>query len=384
MRKCRHILVLILAVISSAGTGFAARRAGTAAAAGGSGILSLNPESKVLPLLLSARSVSERYGGGPALQSVTFLHFSDLHGSVENLGRIVEFRNAWSPYIDDAVHTGDAVVCYMDNPNPWKQVSGAENIINLIGNHDCWKGHKTWAETAVPYDATKEDVYGIFIKPFVSRWNVVQPSGVGDKSSPDHCACYFHKDYPAAKLRFIALDSIHYDSAQDSWFASVLDDAARKGYAVIAAQHYFSQTGLRSLDSGFSSGPGIPACTNPDLPQIECMREQAFITLDRFIDAGGVFVCWMSGHDHEDYIGVIPGHERQLQILVDKAGEKDGYMHEDRTRGTVNQDSFNLLTVNRSKDLMTIQRIGCTRGPRMRAKTVFCYDYKSRKVIVNE
>ena len=67
------------------------------------------------------------------------------------------------------------------------------------------------------------------------------------------------------------------------------------------------------------------------------------------------------------------GHERQLQILVDKAGEKDAYMHEDRTPGTVTQDSFNLVTINPSKNLLIIQRIGCTRGPGMRSKTLFCY-----------
>lgn len=351
----------------------------------GTGILDLNPAEKVLPTLLSARASGGSWDKPAAEKSLTLIHFSDLHGYNPNLERIIEFYDAYSEYIADAVHTGDAVICYLDNPNPWAQVKGAGKIINLIGNHDCWKGHKTWAETNIPYDATAEDAYRKFIGPYVHNWGVVQPNGVTDVKSPAYCACYFYKDYPESKVRLIALDSIHYDEAQDRWFDDVLRDAAARGYAVVGAQHYFSQTGLTSIDSGFSTASGIPACwQDPQAPQIECMREQAFITLDRFIDDGGIFVCWLSGHDHEDYIGRVNGHERQLQILVDKAGEKDAYMHEDRTPGTVNQDSFNLVTVNPGKNLLTIQRIGCTRGPGMRSKTLFCYDYKTRAVTVNE
>lgn len=351
---------------------------------GTAGILELNPPEKVLPVLLSARAEGGTWDHPATEKSLTLLHFSDLHGCRENLGRIVEFRDAYAEYIADAVHTGDVVACYMDDVNPWTKVKGAKDIINVVGNHDCWKGHKTWAETDVPYDATAADVYKVIVKPFVRKWNVVQPEGVNDRNSAYHCACYFYKDYPESKVRLVALDGIHYDDAQDEWLSGVLADALAKGYAVMGAQHYFSCTGLSCVDSGFSSGKSIPACGNPGAPQIECTVERVFETVDRFIDAGGVFVCWLSGHDHEDYIGYVTGHERQLQILVDKAGVKDGYMREDRTPGTVNQDSFNLVTVNASKHLLVIQRIGCTRGPGMRSKSLFCYDYVERKITVNE
>ena len=350
----------------------------------GTDIVALHPEREVLPPLLAARAEGGSWDKPAAEKPLTLLHFSDLHGSCENLERIVAFRNAYSEYIDDAIHTGDAVSSYMDDANPWTKVRGAGGIINVIGNHDCWKGHRTWAETDIPYDASAEEAYGIFIAPFIGGWGVVQPEGVTDRTSDRYCGCYFYKDYPQSKVRLIALDCIHYDDAQDLWFDSALKDAARKGYAVVGAQHYFSQTGLESLDTGFSSGPGIAACADPDRPQIECSPERIFTTLDRFMDAGGVFVCWLSGHEHEDYIGFVRGHSRQLQILVEKAGEKDVYIHEDRTEGTVNQDAFNLVTVNPSKHLLVIQRIGSTRGPKMRSKTLFAYDYAERTVSADE
>lgn len=372
--------LLIILAVSAAMTGSNVALTGTDK----TGILGLHPKEKVVPMLLSARAEGGSWNKPATEKAVTLLHFSDLHGSVANLGRIVEFYDAYSAYIEDAIHTGDAVSCYIDDPNPWAKVKGAGKIINVIGNHDCWKGHKTWAETDIPYDATAEDAYKVFISPFVREWNVVQPDGVKKKGSEQYCACYFYKDYRESKVRLIALDCIHYDAAQDKWFAEVLQDAASKGYTVIGAQHYFSQTGLESIESGFSTKAGIGECSDPDRPQIECTREQAFITLDRFIDNGGKFVCWMSGHDHEDYIGYVRGHGRQLQILIDKAGDKDIYMHEDRTPGTINQDSFNLVTVNPSKNLLTIQRIGCTRGPEMQSKTIFSYNYLNREIIVNE
>lgn len=348
------------------------------------GILDLNPREKVLPPLLSARAEGGSWNRPAVVKPLTLLHFSDLHGSVENLERIVEFREAYSEYIADAIHTGDAVSCYLDDVNPWTKVKGAAKIMGIIGNHDCWKGHKTWAETDFPYDASPEDAYKVIIGPFVRQWDVVQPEGVADRKSGYFCACYFYKDYPGSKVRLVALDCVHYDEFQDIWLDNVLTDARERGYAVVGAVHYFSQTGLQGIESGFTTNPSIPSCSNPDAPQIECMREQAFVTVDRFIDNGGEFVCWLSGHDHEDYIGIVPSHTRQLQILVDKAGEKDMYMHEDRTKGTVNQDSFNLVTVNPSKSLLVIQRIGCTRGPEMKSKTLFCYNYRKRTIIVNE
>ena len=114
------------------------------------------------------------------------------------------------------------------------------------------------------------------------------------------------------------------------------------------------------------------------------MSDLAFEAVDAFIGKGGMFICWLGGHTHVDYLGWVRGHERQLQIMVDKAGEGDIYMQEDRTRGTVNQDAFNLITVNPSRNLLVVDRIGCSRDQYLRSKQLFVYDYLKRKVLVNE
>jgi len=350
------------------------------------GILDLNPQNEVLPTLLSARRVSSHSKGEV---SVTFLQFSDLHGSSDNLARVVEFNKAYAEYIDEAIHLGDVVAGYFDNPNPWDQVPGAREIINIVGNHDCWKGYKVWAQTNHPYDATLEDAYYKILvgadrqHPFIDGWDVKQPEGVKKKNSKHYCACYFYKDYD--NVRLVVLDGLHYFEAQDEWFNATLSDAAKKGKTVIAAVHFPPQPGVKLIESGFSSsleylGP-VP---DPGESQMERTPDAAYKAVDKFIAQGGSFACWMSGHTHVDVIGHVIGHEKQLQVIVDKGGAKDIYMEEDRTIGTKNQDAFNLLTVNTSKHLVVIQRIGCTRDEKMRSKKLFCFDYLSGEVIVNE
>ncbi len=356
-----------------------------------SGITDFHKDNEVVPMLLSARK--ERAGAPKDADNkpLTLLHFSDLHGCAENLQRIVDFSQAYKDYIDDVIHTGDGVICYLDDPNEFCKVSGADRILNTVGNHDCWKGHLVWAQTDKPYDATKEDVYNMLFvgddpsSPLVDKWNVTQPSGVKDKKSPDYFACYYYKDYPHSRIRLIVLDCIHYDEAQNRWFEDCLGDAAGKGLTVIGVTHFPAQNGNTALDSGFAPiGGKLSGVENPNVVQFEAMPDAAFAAVDRFIDKDGVFVCWLSGHTHSDFISTVDGHERQLQIIVDKGGSGDAYMSEDRSVGTINQDAFNLTTVNTTKSLLIINRIGCTTGPDMRSKKLFVYDYKSRKIVTSE
>ena len=359
--------------------------AGCGPAGDGTGILDFNPPEDVIPRLLSAQKNAASWDKPEALKSLTVLHFTDLHGDPVNLARIVEFYDAYDEYIDEAIHAGDAVICYWDNPNEWNNVPGAERILNTIGNHDCWQGHKVWAETDYPYDASQEDAYALIMKPFIKGWNVVQPDGVDDPSSPDWCACYYYKDYEDSGIRMIVLDCMHYFDAQKQWFDKTLAEALEKNLQVFVVQHYPAQTGVEGIACGFTpEGRDIRAEENPDVPQMECMPDAAFASVDRFMDGGGTFICWLSGHTHTDFIGHVAGHSRQLQIIADKSGEGDGYMREDRTVGTRNQDAFNLVTFNPSKGMVVLDRIGCTRGGDMRSKKLFVYNYLTGQVVTSE
>lgn len=351
------------------------------------GIIDLNPSSEVLPRLRTARKAAVEWGAKEkAPASWTVLQFSDLHGSNENLERIVTFRNAYSDYLDAAIHMGDAVYCYFDDPYPWENVEGTEALMNIVGNHDCWKGHKLWSQSNRPYDASQADVFRRFIGPFIGKWDVKSPEGLDDEASPHYQACYYYKDYPQSGIRLIVLDCIHYSSAQHEWFQALLSEAAQNKLTVVAAQHYPPQSGVVPIDCGFTDlDLDIDAEPAPqgDM-QMERMPDEAYIAVDHFLDQGGQFACWLSGHTHLDYVGMVRSHERQLQIIVDKAGEVDDYMQEDRTKGTQSQDAFNLVTVNPSRGVLFIDRIGCNRDQYMRSKKLLVFDYKKRQIIASE
>lgn len=356
------------------------------------GILDFHPKEEVVPLLEAARSRAVVWGQGAAAPALTLLHFSDLHGDSENLARIAQFKEAYSAWIEDAIHVGDAVACYWDDPNPWDQVPSAHTILNVVGNHDCWKGHLLWSQTPLPYDATQADAYSLIMtgknsaRPFIRSWGVVQPEGFDRPSSPHYKACYYYKDYPDQTVRLIVLDCMHYGDIQHEWFQATLKQALGAGLTVIAAQHYPAQSGLDAIPGGFSERDEVLGPEPSPAPdsQMERMPDRAFTAIDEFMAEGGTFACWLSGHTHLDFVGHVPGHSRQLQIIADKAGFKDDYMQEARPRGTRFQDAFNLVTVNPGRSLLVIQRIGCNRDQYLRPKTLFCYDYKNGTVLVNE
>ncbi|MBQ9194818.1 MAG: metallophosphoesterase [Bacteroidales bacterium] len=346
------------------------------------GILDFHPADEVVPLLEAARSRAVVWGRPESAPALTLLHFSDLHGDGENLSRIAEFRRAYGARIEDAIHLGDAVACYWDDPNPWDQVPEARGILNVVGNHDCWKGHLVWAQTHRPYDATPEEAYSLIMegkdasRPFIEEWGVVYTPGL----------CYYYKDYSAQKIRLVVLDCMHYDAAQHVWFEKVLEEARLAGFTVVAAQQYPAQSGLDAIPGGFSDRDesiGPEPSPAPGV-QMERMADEAFAAVDAFLEKGGDFACWLGGHTHLDFIGHIPGHGRQLQIIADKAGFKDDYMQEARPRGTRFQDAFNLVTINPGRSMVSVQRIGCNRDQYLRSKTLFCYDYRSGTILVNE
>ena len=70
---------------------------------------------------------------------LVLLHFSDIHGDSVRLSRIINFKNLYSTYIDDVLHTGDSVARdYNSGFSFWDDTTGAETILNCIGNHDTW------------------------------------------------------------------------------------------------------------------------------------------------------------------------------------------------------------------------------------------------------
>ena len=345
-------------------------------------IFSLNPHVDVLNKLLQAKR--------PSIAGVTtnldstknilmLLHFSDLHGDRDNLLRIVSFKERYGDYIDDAIHTGDVVANYLEDGNVMNDIKGAEKILNVVGNHDAWRRGEDF------YYATQSETYDLLMRganpdsPFINNWGVVQ-----DSDADSIGKCYYYKDYANAKVRMIILDCMHYDSAQNEWFVSRLGEAKDNSLSVVVVQHYPAQKGLTQTECTFNEyNKGIVGYEDYS-PRIERMNDMAYNAVDAFIANGGMFVCWVEGHTHGNYIGRTPSHEGQLQVIIENAGTNDRYNSSSRIKNTKSQDAFNIISIDTEGKLIKLVRIGQDRDRFLRHLGTLCYNYSTFELISND
>ena len=310
-----------------------------------------------------------RYGGNP----LTLLHFSDLHMDATTMGFINAFRLNYADLLDDTIQTGD--VCNGFS-NDWSTLVslGLGECLGVIGNHEALGDSKN--------SATQQELHEKFIKPYISAWNVTQPTGVNDSASEHYCANYYYKDYTTATVRLIVLDTQKWSTAQMNWFTATLESARTAGYAVIVASHVLPGK-VTITDCNFSAkyigGKNVPhAFPTDDAPLV---TEDAVSAVNDFITAGGEFVIWIGGHEHADIFGVFTSYPNVTAYMIDKASINRETPGAARLSGEKNQHAFNIMSVVRSGKLLKIVRIGEDVDGLMRGKHVFCYNYNTKTVI---
>lgn len=211
-----------------------------------------------------------------------FLFFADSHGQMLVLNKIVSYAKQYSQSIDDVICGGDIVgTRYSDGIDYWHNVPGSEKILLIPGNHDHYGSPSIDA------------VYEMELAPFIENWDGVIHSGTNT---------YWYKDYTDSKLRVIGVDVMNWEGttqyppnvmeAQRQWFISVLNDAKSKGYSVLGVQHYnVTQDGYEKMDCNFSPYNAV----NTGVAQAAFTNE-----VRNFINNGGEFVGWLTGHLHID------------------------------------------------------------------------------------
>lgn len=322
---------------------------------------------------------------------LTLIHFSDVHGSSEKIARIVDFKNKYSAYINDIIHTGDSVKTYISDADPFALVNGAENILNVNGNHESWLA--TASDYHPDYDATEAQCYAKMFAPYISNWGLANTTQ--DK-------CYYYKDYTTQKIRLIVLDSVHwhayigtgtsaYDvirrnnaanedaSAQKTWFQNALASVP-SGYSVICAMHYPPENGINVLHgTGFSFYTTLDTGVDPAPNDPWKARNEIYDCVDTFINGGGKFICWLSGHTHRDICGLVAGHTNQFFIGITTAR----YCGVDAANitDTPVQDAFNVFTADVNIGCVKLLRIGQTVDNYMQSKETLCYDYLNKVLV---
>lgn len=333
----------------------------------GVSIFSFNPDVEVRQKMEHITRATRLSDGVVPNSLVSFLHFSDLHGQQENLERIIAFSEKYDSFITDILSSGDQIYNDITNSFDFWNAAGAEKVLLAIGNHDAWKTNVGPNEDP----ASASDCYTKYFGN-ISQWGV---------TSPGNGLCYYYKDYNTGgsyPVRLIVIDCMHIDSAQTAWFTSLLADAKTNGYTVIVMSHY-SPSVMNKVtfdnDSTFTCIEG--SRTNTNYATVEPFE----LLVKDFIDGGGKFACWLTGHMHWDFFGL--SEHGQPIVCVECATTLRTDRYDARVIGTKTQDSFNIISFDIYKGIMRIARIGNDMDRYMRPKVTMCYDYVNKAGIFN-
>jgi hypothetical protein len=356
-----------------------------------SDILSLFPREEYLPKM-STLCKSTPFGYSPVNKPLCLLHFSDLHGNIANLQRILQWFNEYhnynnNIYIDDILNTGDTTTDNIDTPTNYASVTsyfenGGENILLAIGNHDAASNSKN---NYKGYGGVKDmhDIYELFTANMSDDIGITQPEGAAEKGYN-----FYYKDYinrgTSAKIkgiRLIVLDECtqatlvdkynleadkadriteaeQYENAQYSWFINQLNSARSSSFpmAVIVAGHFGRKITPFETESGF-----VNAKKTLSTADYTTIPEKYLQAVDDAIDEGLEFICWMGGHVHEDYLGYVEAHPRQALMCITTASTRLDTAQSgepSRINGTKTQDAFNIVSFDTYYHRIKMLRVG--------------------------
>ena len=300
----------------------------------------------LLKLLNAKRKAnSYKYTDLNSPEIFTVSHFSDIHGSTREVKRIQAFKEKFGEYIDDVICTGDMVVDkFSDGMSFWNNNSDG-TILTCIGNHDSFGGNN-WTNVI-----DQSTLYETYIQPYEENWNAQIVSG----------HTWYHKNYDDKKVCLVVIDGTIFNSeeqnSQIAWLTSVLNTARTNEYSVIGAVHFPSvQTTSQIIDSNFSSM----------LHKQGTLSSWAWYTyhvnvmdaVQDFIDAGGDFICWLSGHTHFDIINYDVRYPKQLFITISCATSSSVFEEKIRDHANNSDMVLNTVCVDTVRKYIKILRYG--------------------------
>ena len=314
-----------------------------------------------------------------AKDTVTLLHFSDIHGDADRTERILKFAADHSDAIDDVLFTGDLVEADWGDDSQWWGTVGAGGVLVTLGNHD-------YIEQGGDFDQssdykTMDEAYDRYFGGF-SSWGAVAG---GTKRT------YWYKDYASSSkyggngVRLIGLDLVlewgvaPEDSAQYLWFQQTLASARTAGRSVVIAEHFpaFNQAPLEDagpwyhVDYAYGQKSRWKVASHwPD-------------AVEAFVDAGGEFVCWLAGHTHSDLLSVNSEYPSQMFVVIDTGnpGKASPFSDTARAADTPTQDCFNVIGIDTRLKTIRIVRIGASENMRMQRKKALCINYANATIV---
>lgn len=372
------------------------------------------------------------------------LHYSDIHGDQEASDRILGYISTYSPYIDAVVNNGDAIHFYADataeyphDARWWRSTGLAEKSLFVLGNHDgaMKSNEKGYLQGSADWDFKGQDWdFDTYFKDYINSVGYTMPEGYDDPKSPYYKSCFWLKDFPEAKIRIIGLDCMHFNdglryltSQQEEWLAARLDDtldpsSSVHDYSVIIVCHYpiddfdgdnaaWDEASHKFVYNHNPAGGRVMNARTGDVTAFNTYSVTSFSAQKRFalrkkvpapskkygfsvtnenplgdivqswVDKGGKFVVWLSGHCHKDMMFYSAKYPDLLCVAVDQAGALRGSDCADRKEGTEERVCANFYGVDTENGLFKIVRLGLDMDRYMVRKDILCYDYINRVVI---
>ncbi len=366
-------------------------------------------------------------------ESLTLLHYSDIHASLYSMYDIQDFYDRNYDIIDDIINTGDLVhttarvtalgntvepfspdtsyevgdfltyggylyrvtkafsgtmklsgycsywgrLKHENSVNAYYQMPLGQKSLFVIGNHDTNITNFTAANTSTNNHKAMgkaEAITRYFAN--IDKWGVVRPSTD---------VCYYYKDYSTQKIRLICLDAQFWDSDELAWLETTLAGAKTAGYGVIVAAHCVPGAITGYTETNFTSYV-YPNSDGGDYKASFGRYENgaAIPAIESFIEDGGEFICWICGHNHRNRIAKCTNSPNITVVQIENAGNFNSSLHENDRHGSgiYSNTCANAVSFNTEDKLIKIVRFGTNIDSHMRKADYLCFDYSTRQVIV--
>lgn len=329
----------------------------------------------------------------PTLSSKQFcmLIAGDIHTDPDRMLSLVEYLNAVDAF-DAGIMLGDMSGVTYDSPiNHYADAIALTEkpFLTVIGNHD--------VEGGATSDADLWNKYGdLFQYAYLASGESVNGK------------CYYYKDFASYKIRVIVL--MQYDltfngylcfgQTQIDWLIGVLNSTP-SDYGVIICEHtnpsrymtyemdtkYTSSTWKRSNYALTDmDGDPIPDIVNAWINGTTLSQTYSYtyenppadlsVSADFTSRGAGEFITYLGGHWHMDVLGYPTGYADQMDYHAPACGltaATQGDMP--RRAGTVSEDSFCVLGVDRDSKTVKIFHIGAHYTKDAMDRQCFQYSY---------
>lgn len=231
-------------------------------------------------------------------------------------------------------------------------------LIKTIGNHDWAWGSQN------QYSLTEDEAYDWFYKDDIEKSGAVR----NDNGDP---TTYFYKDDAENKVRYISLNDMDYEVNADE-NGLVQDGTNKTWYYTMSDEQieWLKNTALKLPDndwdcvifSHLAIWNTTEAGYNCDVVElrddVRAVVEGFKTKTGDFADYKGDFIGWFSGHSHFDDMLYYSDNGSFVNVISDGDTTVSSEPGISREMNTVNEQSFQVVTVDKSNKRVYCTRIG--------------------------